>query len=48
MNKENLNPEQEQTERINEAVSDYWSNPQDYSFEDFEAMFEDRDPCEFL
>lgn len=40
--------EQEQTERIEEAVSDYYKNPQEYDLEDFEAMFEDRDPFEFL
>ena len=48
MSKNNLTPEQEQNERIAEAVSDYWANPQDYDLADFEAMFEDRDPFEFL
>ena len=38
----------EQGERIKETVKDYYANPQEYSFEDFEDMFEDRDPFEFL
>jgi hypothetical protein len=38
----------EQGERIKEAVSDYYENPQEYSYWDFEEMFEDRDPFEFL
>ena len=38
----------EQGERIKEAVKDYWENPMDYTFSDFEEMFEDRDPFEFM
>ena len=41
----------EQGERISEAVRDYWENwknPHEYSYTDFEDMFEDRDPFEFL
>lgn len=38
----------EQTRRIKEAVEDYYENPEDYSYQDFEDMFEDRDPFEFL
>ncbi len=38
----------EQGERIKETVKDYHENPLEYSFEDFEEMFEDRDPFEFL
>ena len=38
----------EQGERIKEAVRDFWKNPQEYSYTDFEDMFEDRDPFEFL
>lgn len=38
----------EQTERIAEGVADYFANPDDYTFEDFEDLFEDRDPAEFL
>ena len=42
------NEHDEQGERIKETVKDYHKNPQEYSFEDFEEMFEDRDPFEFL
>ncbi len=38
----------EQGERIKEVVKDFWRNPQEYSYADFEEMFEDRDPFEFL
>ncbi len=38
----------EQGERIKELVRDYYENPQEYSFQEFEDMFEDRDPFEFL
>jgi hypothetical protein len=38
----------EQTARIKESVKDYYENPEDYSYQDFEDMFEDRDPFEFL
>lgn len=38
----------EQTNRINENVEDFYLNPAEYSFEDFESMFEDRDPIEFI
>lgn len=38
----------EQAERIMEAVKDWESNPQDYTMQDWEDMFEDRDPFEFL
>jgi len=38
----------EQGERIRELVGDYYENPQEYSYWDFEEMFEDRDPFEFL
>ena len=42
----------EQGERIREAVKDYYANPLpfklEHSFRDFEDMFEDRDPFEFL
>ena len=41
-------PVDEQAERIREAVKDYKANPQEYTFTDFEEMFEDRDPFEFL
>ncbi len=38
----------EQALEIRERVRDYYDNPQDYSYQDFEDMFEDRDPFEFL
>jgi hypothetical protein len=38
----------EQAAEIRERVRDYYDNPQDYSYQDFEDMFEDRDPFEFL
>jgi len=40
--------ENEQTARIKENVKDYRKNPEDYTFSDFEEMFEDRDPFEFF
>lgn len=43
-----MNGTDEQGERIKEAVKDYWGNPQKYSYADFEEMFEDRDPFEFM
>lgn len=39
---------EEQAERIKEALADYQENPEDYTLEDFEDIFEDRDPMEFL
>jgi len=38
----------EQGERIKELVRDYYENPREYSFQEFEDIFEDRDPFEFL
>lgn len=38
----------EQAERIMEAVKDWEANPQDYTMQDWEDMFEDRDPFEFI
>jgi hypothetical protein len=38
----------EQGERIREAVDEYYQYTRVYSTEDFEDMFEDRDPFEFL
>lgn len=40
--------EQEQTERIMENLREYQQNAEEYSYEDFEEIFEDRDPFEFL
>tara|TARA_R110000822_G_scaffold839_6_gene3693 strand:+ start:75 stop:263 length:189 start_codon:yes stop_codon:yes gene_type:complete len=38
----------EQGERIKEAVKEYWENQELVSLQEFEDMFEDRDPFEFL
>lgn len=40
--------EDEQTQRIREAVKDWEESPEEYSYQDWEDMFEDRDPSEFL
>lgn len=40
--------EQEQTARIIENLREYQQNAEEYSYEDFEEIFEDRDPFEFL
>lgn len=38
----------EQAEEIMESLRDYYENPQDYSLADWEDIFQDRDPFEFL
>jgi hypothetical protein len=38
----------EQADEIREALQDYYANPQDYSLQDLEDIFQDRDPIEFL
>lgn len=38
----------EQDARIREAFDDYLSNPEDYTTDDLEDIFEDRDPIEFM
>ena len=38
----------EQGLEIQEALADYYANPERYSFADLEAIFQDRDPIEFL
>jgi len=38
----------EQGERIKESVKEYYANQELVSFQEFEDMFEDRDPFEFL
>lgn len=38
----------EQAEEILEALDDYYANPQLYTMQDFEDIFQDRDPFEFL
>ena len=38
----------EQAERIRENVREYYASQELISLQDFEDMFEDRDPFEFL
>jgi hypothetical protein len=38
----------EQAEEIREALEEYYANPQNYSLQDLEDIFQDRDPFEFL
>lgn len=38
----------EQAEEIMSDLEDYMANPQGYSQQDFEDIFQDRDPFEFL
>jgi hypothetical protein len=38
----------EQAEEIREALADYYANPEEYTLYDFEEIFQDRDPFEFL
>lgn len=40
--------EDEQGDRIREALAEYNESPEGYSYFDFEEIFEDRDPFEFL
>lgn len=37
-----------QTEEIIEALNDYYRNPEEYTWQDIEDIFQDRDPTEFL
>ena len=37
-----------QAEEIKQALQDYYDNMEEYSFEDWEEIFQDRDPFEFL
>lgn len=41
-------PVDEQGDRIREAVADWEESGETYSYQDWEDMFEDRDPFEFL
>jgi hypothetical protein len=41
-------PMDEQAEEIREALAEYYANPEDYTLSDFEEIFQDRDPFEFL
>jgi hypothetical protein len=38
----------EQAEEIREALTEYYANPEEYTLLDFEEIFQDRDPFEFL
>lgn len=38
----------EQADEIRQALEEYYANPQDYSLQDLEDIFQDRDPFEFL
>lgn len=38
----------EQADEIREALENYYANPESYSLYDFEEIFQDRDPFEFL
>ena len=38
----------EQAAEIRENLAYYYANPEEYSLSDFEEIFQDRDPFEFL
>lgn len=38
----------EQAQEIREALAEYYENPEEYSLQDLEDIFQDRDPFEFL
>ena len=38
----------EQAVRIREALAEYQADPDEYTFWEWEDIFEDRDPLEFL
>lgn len=38
----------EQGAEIMEALEEYYASPTAYSYQDFEDIFQDRDPFEFL
>ena len=38
----------EQADRIREALAELWESEELFSLSDFEDIFEDRDPIEFL
>lgn len=43
-----IDAQAEQDERIRENIAEWRKNPGGYSFNDFDEIFEDRDPFEFL
>jgi len=38
----------EQAEESRENLAEFYANPEDYTWQDFEDIFQDRDPFEFL
>jgi hypothetical protein len=38
----------EQAMEIKQDLADYYANPEEYTLEDWEEIFQDRDPFEFL
>lgn len=38
----------EQAKRIDENLRDFYANPEEYTMQDWEDIFEDRDPFEFI
>lgn len=38
----------DQTLEIWQALEGYYANPEAYTFRDFEEIFQDRDPFEFI
>jgi hypothetical protein len=38
----------EQAKEILEALEEYYANPEAYTLEDWEEIFQDRDPFEFM
>jgi hypothetical protein len=38
----------EQALEIKQDLADYYANPEEYTLEDWEEIFQDRDPFEFL
>ena len=38
----------EQAQEIIDNLNEYYANPQDYTIQDLEDIFQDRDPFEFL
>jgi hypothetical protein len=38
----------EQAQEILEALDDYYQTPQAYTMQDWEDIFQDRDPFEFI
>jgi hypothetical protein len=41
-------PMDEQALEIKQDLKDYYANPEEYTLYDFEEIFQDRDPFEFL